>query len=57
MPDKEKPVTSRKLSCLVMLALGAFLFFGVVALVFFAAESLFDLGVWDEFWEMIGQKF
>ena len=57
MAEQVKPVKSRKLTCLTLLAWGAFIFFGLVAITFFAAGSLFDLGVWEEFWEMIKQKF
>lgn len=53
MPPTE-PV--RKYTCLRTVLWISLLVLLVLLVLFFAISTLFDLGVWDEFWEMVYEK-
>ncbi len=42
----------RKRSCLAFSAWTVLLLFALILVLFFVMSSLFDLGVWEEFWEL-----
>ena len=43
-----------KITCLMVLGWTALGLFILLLIAFFFADSLFELGVWQEFWEMVG---
>ncbi len=42
----------KKRSCLAFSAWMVLLLFALILVLFFVMSSLFDLGVWEEFWEL-----
>ena len=50
------PQTDKNRSCLIPTLWLVLLSLVVILVVFFVLTSIFDLGVWDEFWDMIREK-
>ena len=48
--------TRKKRSCFILTLWILLLVFVVFAVVSFVLTSFFDLGVWDEFWDMVAEK-